>query len=150
MHQRAVPAGYVVMVAVGSSNVPLREMAGRVDGLLVGSRPTRRTRLASWGAASCRWCWFAASRLLERRPHPTAVVVSNVLAAFRQAGLRIPQDISVVGFHDVTLAAYLDPPLTTLPKLISHICTARVCVPSRRPGTTQACAGGTLAIIGLR
>jgi DNA-binding LacI/PurR family transcriptional regulator len=31
-----------------------------------------------------------------------------------RAGLHIPQDISVTGFDDITIAGYLAPPLTTL------------------------------------
>jgi LacI family transcriptional regulator len=51
---------------------------------------------------------------------PTAVfVASDVVAlgamqAVRDSGLRIPDDISFVGFDDIPLARYLDPPLTTV------------------------------------
>jgi len=37
-----------------------------------------------------------------------------VMAALRGRGLRIPEDISVVGFDDVPEAAYFVPPLTTV------------------------------------
>lgn len=62
----------------------------------------------------------AAARLLRLDPRPTAIVVANVtaaigaMAAVREAGLDIPGDISIVGFHDVPLAPYLAPPLTTV------------------------------------
>ena len=62
----------------------------------------------------------AMSALLNQTPHPTAVfIASDVVAlgailAARQAGLQIPADISVVGFDDIPLAEYFDPPLTTL------------------------------------
>ena len=36
------------------------------------------------------------------------------MAAARRLGLRIPDDVSVVGFHDAPFAGYLDPPLTTV------------------------------------
>jgi LacI family transcriptional regulator len=42
------------------------------------------------------------------------VVALGAKAAIRERGLRIPQDIAVVGFDDVPLARYLDPPLTTV------------------------------------
>ncbi len=55
---------------------------------------------------------------LERRP--TAVLTSNDLTAMgalraaRSAGLRIPQDISIIGFDDIHLAEFTEPPLTTV------------------------------------
>jgi LacI family transcriptional regulator len=62
----------------------------------------------------------AADRLLRLEPRPTALFVANVraaigvMAAARRLGLRIPDDLSVVGFHDAPFAGFLDPPLTTV------------------------------------
>jgi len=62
----------------------------------------------------------AMNELLKVSPSPTAVfVASDVVAlgamqAIKRAGLRIPEDIAVVGFDDIPLAEYYDPPLTTL------------------------------------
>lgn len=42
------------------------------------------------------------------------VVALGVIGALREAGQRVPQDVSVVGFDDIPLAAYVDPPLTTV------------------------------------
>ncbi len=62
----------------------------------------------------------AATRLLRLEPRPTALFVGNVraaigaLAAARRLGLRVPDELSVVGFHDAPFAAYLDPALTTV------------------------------------
>ncbi len=64
---------------------------------------------------------FAAmSKLLELTSRPTAVfVASDVVAmgaiqAMKRASLRVPDDVAVVGFDDVPLAEYYDPPLTTI------------------------------------
>jgi LacI family transcriptional regulator len=62
----------------------------------------------------------AACEMLERRQLPTAVVTANDLMAlgamqeFKSAGLKIPHDISIVGFDDISFAALTDPPLTTI------------------------------------
>src|SRR5439155_1120272 len=62
----------------------------------------------------------AMSRMLERTPLPTAVLSSNdltalgALRAIRRKGLRVPDDLSVVGFDDIALAEFTEPPLTTV------------------------------------
>jgi LacI family transcriptional regulator len=62
----------------------------------------------------------ATSRLLEGRPAPTAVLCSNdltaigALGAIRRHGLHAPEDVSVVGFDDISLAEFTEPPLTTV------------------------------------
>lgn len=51
---------------------------------------------------------------------PTAIMCFNdmlaigFLHACRQAGIRVPEDLSVTGFDNITLSAYTSPPLTTL------------------------------------
>ncbi len=58
--------------------------------------------------------------LLGAQPGVTGVIAYNdlmaigALRALRAAGRRIPRDVSIVGFDDVDLAAYVDPPLTTI------------------------------------
>lgn len=61
-----------------------------------------------------------AQVLLSRPEPPTAFFCFNDLTAVgafrgvRQRGLRVPHNVSVVGFDDVPLASYVDPPLTTV------------------------------------
>jgi LacI family transcriptional regulator len=62
----------------------------------------------------------AMQRLLVLGQTPSAVFAANDLMAIGAIcagtahGLRVPQDISVVGFDDIALAAYSSPPLTTV------------------------------------
>lgn len=62
----------------------------------------------------------AMRTVLEKFPDTTALVCNTDVVAFgalsesRRLGLRIPQDISIVGFDDAEYAAQLDPPLTTI------------------------------------
>lgn len=61
-----------------------------------------------------------AMKLLGRRPAPTAVFCFNdemaigVIEAARRRGLRVPDDLSVVGFDDIRFARHIEPPLTTI------------------------------------
>jgi DNA-binding LacI/PurR family transcriptional regulator len=62
----------------------------------------------------------AMNAMLERDRTLTALFAGNdtiafgAMAALRDAGLRIPHDIAVVGYDDIPLAAYAAPPLTTM------------------------------------
>jgi DNA-binding LacI/PurR family transcriptional regulator len=66
---------------------------------------------------SGRACFERAWRTGHR---PTAVLaMSDAIAigamrAIRDLGMRVPEDISVVGFDDIDMAQYMDPPLTTV------------------------------------
>jgi DNA-binding LacI/PurR family transcriptional regulator len=59
-------------------------------------------------------------RLLALRKPPTAVFARNdftaigAMCALHDAGLAVPDDVSIVGFDNVPLAAYTSPPLTTV------------------------------------
>jgi LacI family transcriptional regulator len=61
-----------------------------------------------------------AAELLKRTPRPTGIFAANdemaagVLHAIRHAGLKCPDDISVVGFDDFQIASSVWPPLTTV------------------------------------
>jgi LacI family transcriptional regulator len=57
---------------------------------------------------------------LPREERPTAIIAFDdliaigALHAIRTAGLQVPGDISVIGFDDIAMAAYTNPPLTTV------------------------------------
>jgi LacI family transcriptional regulator len=74
----------------------------------------------------------AALRLLQRSPRPTALLVINdflaigVLRAAAEMGLALPAELSVASFDDIDLAAYLNPPLTTVRRNAREIGRAAV------------------------
>ncbi len=61
-----------------------------------------------------------AKQLLARKQPFTALFAYNDISAigaiwaFREAGLRVPEDVSVMGFDDIPAAAYNTPGLTTV------------------------------------
>lgn len=62
----------------------------------------------------------AMQRLLMRNRRPTAVICSNDMTAIGvqhalfESKLRVPEDLSLIGFDDIHLAEYTIPPLTTV------------------------------------
>lgn len=73
-----------------------------------------------FGPASVEGGTEAFLRAWAAGVRPTAVLAMSdamaigVLSAARQLGIRVPRDMSIVGFDDIELAPYTDPPLTTV------------------------------------
>jgi DNA-binding LacI/PurR family transcriptional regulator len=79
-----------------------------------------------WSVAS----GYAAGTILAANHDVTAVFAANddmaigVIRAFAEAGRFVPDDVSVVGFDDIPIAAYLNPPLTTIHQPFDEIAAA--------------------------
>ncbi len=62
----------------------------------------------------------AMARLIQLPSPPTAVLCGNDILAIgaivcaKEKGMQVPRDLSVVGFDDMEISAYYDPPLTTM------------------------------------
>lgn len=91
-------------------------MRGYLDALREADLPTFPPIRGDWTAD---FGFFAGQELARRRDF-TAVFVANDLMAigvmhgFRLAGIRVPEDVSVVGFDDIPVAAHVAPSLTTV------------------------------------
>jgi DNA-binding LacI/PurR family transcriptional regulator len=72
------------------------------------------------GPASIEGGIAAMRRATEDGMRPTGVLVMSdamaigVLRAAREMGLRVPEDLSVVGFDDIDISQHTNPPLTTV------------------------------------
>ena len=88
----------------------LRAAGIPVDPALVETAP-------DWGLESG---YAATDRLLARGREITAIFAHSDLMAIgairrlRSDGLRVPDDVSVIGYDDLPVAAFVDPPLTTV------------------------------------
>ena len=64
--------------------------------------------------------YSAMRHLLQRDPGPDAIFAASdqmaigAMAAIHESGLRVPEDIALVGFDDIETAQYTHPPLTTV------------------------------------
>ena len=92
---------------------------GYRDALLAGGLPFDESLVVT-GNFSIQSGVAATESLLRLSSRPTGVFASNdemaigAIRAARDAGLRVPDDISIVGFDDIRFAAFVDPPLTTI------------------------------------
>ena len=95
-----------------------------------------------------------AIRFVEDRPE--AIVCINdimtmaIIKRLREEGLRVPEDISVVGFDDIMFSSLVYPPLTTVHQPISEICERTIAllldIIAERPGGQGAPEDGVYLI----
>ncbi|UUU30149.1 LacI family DNA-binding transcriptional regulator [Streptomyces sp. CA-210063] len=84
--------------------------------LTTAGAPIHEPLVGDWSADS----GYELGRRLAGAPDVTAVFASNdqmalgLLRALHEAGRRVPDDVSVVGYDDIPEAAHLLPPLTTV------------------------------------
>ena len=90
--------------------------AGWRQSLRRAGLPEPEVLVGDWSASS----GYALGRDLAAEGTATAVFVANdqmsvgVLRALAEAGLRVPRDVSVVGFDDIPESEFFTPPLTTV------------------------------------
>ena len=101
---------------------PLNTSSGRdrFEGYRKATGEAFRASLAAEGDWSILSGRLGTARILDDHPDIDAVFAASdlmalgVIAALRQAGRRIPEDVAVAGFDDSAAAAMAEPPLTTM------------------------------------
>ena len=118
-------------IAGPSDYLPTREKAaGRAEALREQGLPTNG--FVTHGDFSFDGGRRAARTLLANGNRPSAVICSSDVIAIgamqeaRELGLRIPDDLSVVGFDGIEAAGWVDPPLTTIEQPIGDIASTAV------------------------
>ncbi|HEY0334298.1 MAG TPA: LacI family DNA-binding transcriptional regulator [Stenotrophomonas sp.] len=109
-----------IAVVGGPPDNPLHRQ--RLEGAKAAGKARGRLRqlMIAPGDFSVESGYAAAKELLSRAPAPTAAfcfsdqMALGVLAACRDLGIGVPDDLSVVGFDDLASSRYLTPPLTTI------------------------------------
>jgi len=115
-------------------------VAGWQRQLRAAGAPVPPVAVGNWDANS----GYQVGRELVRRGNVTAVFAANdemaigLLRAVAEAGLRCPQDISVVGFDDIPLAAFAVAPLTTVRQDFDELGRAAVSELARLIGRSPA------------
>jgi len=72
------------------------------------------------GNFECDTAVLAADKILVMDRKPTAVFCFNdtmalgLMSRLQQKGVRIPEDMSIIGYDNIELAEYFSPPLTTI------------------------------------
>ena len=98
-------------------------MRGWADALRTAQAPGGSSVAGDWGAAK----GYAAGLRLGSDPGVTAIFAANdqtalgVIRALHDAGRRVPDDVSVVGFDDTPESGYFLPPLTTVRQDFSEV-----------------------------
>lgn len=124
-----ISAGHteISMVSGPKSLFTVKErQVGFLKAMDEGGLPVRQEWML-FGEYSREFGREAARRLLDLSDRPTAILAcsdylaAGMLQAFRQAGISVPDDISIVGFDDMLFADLLDPPLTTIRQPIAEM-----------------------------
>jgi LacI family transcriptional regulator len=124
----------------------LAELGHRTIGVLCGEVEIRnvKERISGFKAELKKWdieiredyfvhglqalhLGLRVNELLEKKPRPTAIFATNDIVAMGAwhvilaSGLRIPEDISLVGYDDIEVSRYLIPGLTTVAQPTNEI-----------------------------
>jgi len=117
-------------------------------GIIIGSEFVRE---GDWSYVSG---YQAAKQLMMEGKTFSALFVHNdqmaigAMRALSEAGLQVPEDVSVIGFDDIPAAAYSDPPLTTIRQPMREVgaVAARLLIQVIEGGESKECLDGEVLL----
>ncbi len=112
-------------LAVIAGGLERTSIADRATGFLeslskLGLPAAKRRCLWKSSSLTFEGGYAAAAKGLRKNPEVTGVFCVNdemaagAIRAAHELGVRVPQQLSVIGFDDIDMARYIDPPLTTI------------------------------------
>ncbi|HJN19017.1 MAG TPA: LacI family DNA-binding transcriptional regulator [Armatimonadota bacterium] len=107
---RSIPPARVQLLTPGTGRSDGAQIEENVDGVVRALLAGDGNGAESVTAIFCDADWVA----------------SRALRSVRSLGLRVPEDVSVVGFDDAHFAPVLDPPLTTVRQPVREICALAI------------------------
>jgi LacI family transcriptional regulator, galactose operon repressor len=108
-----------VLAGLPFASTAIERTKGAVNAFAAEGFQVPPERIA-WGPFDAAGGRQAAEKLLASEPYPDAIFATNDFAAIgalgvlRDRGLRVPDDIALIGYNDTPLAAELPIPLTTV------------------------------------
>lgn len=117
-----------IAIALGRTNLPMyqKRFEGYRDALKDNGIPLDEELIIN-EANGTEGFYYSTINLLRSGVRPDAVFATSdpkaivVMRALRDFGLRIPEDISVLGFDNIEISALLDPPLSTVSQPLYEI-----------------------------
>ena len=115
--------GHERIAHIGFASESYQVVRDRLDGFreaLAAHGTEMNPAWIAFGDYSAQSGYEAMRSMLARSPRMSALFAGNdtiafgAMAALRDAGLRVPHDVAVVGYDDIPLAAFAAPPLTTM------------------------------------
>jgi LacI family transcriptional regulator len=108
-----------VLAGLPFASTAIERTKGAVDAFTEAGLHVPEERIV-WGPFDAAGGRQAAEKLLAAEPYPDAIFATNDFAAIgalgvlRDRGLRVPEDVALIGYNDTPLAAELPIPLTTV------------------------------------
>lgn len=103
-----------------SGRTTLERLSGYKDEMLDAGLDIQKQLIHNQPGGDSRNGYKSVKSFLELSPRPTAIICFNdlmaigVIKGLADAGLHVPEDISVTGFDNISMSAYSTPALTTI------------------------------------